>query len=41
VGSFGGFIDHLAHRQAILHDFSSGLDLLSLVQTITPAFFGC
>jgi hypothetical protein len=32
--SFGGFIDHLDHHQAILLIFLGGFDLLSMVQIV-------
>jgi hypothetical protein len=39
--SFGGFVGHLVRRQAIFLASSSKLGLLSIVQTIAPAFLGC
>ncbi len=39
--SFGGFINHLAHRQATLPISLSKFGLLVIVWTTTPAFLKC
>jgi hypothetical protein len=41
VGSFDGFIDHLAHYQAILHISLSKFILPFIFWTIAPTFLGC
>jgi hypothetical protein len=41
VGSFGGFINHLVHRQAIFLVSLGGINFLFVVWAITPAFLGC
>jgi hypothetical protein len=41
VRSFGGFIDHLAHHQAILLISLGKLGLLFIVWIVTPTFLGC
>ncbi len=41
VGSFGGSIGHLVHRQAILPAFSGRLNLPFVVRTIALAFLRC
>ncbi len=37
----GGSTDHPTHRQAILHVFSNGFGLPSMIRTIALAFLGC
>jgi hypothetical protein len=39
--SFGGSINHLACRQAILLAYLGGFDLLFIIWTIALAFLGC
>jgi hypothetical protein len=39
--SFGGSIDHLAHRQATLLISLGGIDFHFTVWTIAPAFLKC
>jgi hypothetical protein len=41
VGSFGGYISHLTHRQTILLTSSGRFDLPLMVQITTPAYLGC
>jgi hypothetical protein len=41
VASFGGFINHLAHRHAILLASLGWLSLPFIVWTIAPAFLQC
>jgi hypothetical protein len=38
VGSLGGSISHLVHCQATFLTSSNGLDLVSMVQIVAPAF---
>jgi len=41
VGSFGGFIGHLAHCQAIFLTFSSGFDIFLMIWITIHACLGC
>jgi hypothetical protein len=41
VGSFGGFIGHLAHCQTIFPTFSNGFDIFSMIWITTHGCLGC
>jgi hypothetical protein len=41
AGSFGGYINHLTHHQAILLAFLGGLSLCFIIRTTTLTFLGC